>query len=391
MATRRGNGEGAIYQRHDHPNCPSIGEDKTRPDHRCRGRWVATINYGWKNKRRDRRVIYGKTKTEVQAKMKDALKAAPRERPSDMPTVSEWLAEWLREYKPLLKRQSRETYEKKIRTYLDPTVGHVRLDRLTTLQVEQIEARITMKCPDLTPKGRCPHTPSHGLAVSTASIAYVILQDALSDAVKAGKISVSPAVNADPPKVKKKKRDHLTTPLADLAIAHAARLGAIHEARALCAFEQGHRQGEALGLRWGFVDLENGSVTIIKTIEQDGEDGTPKSDAANRTTILTTHTWAALRKLHSQLVAAGASPEPTERIFTDSPDRDRDRWARLLKGAALPHVALHSARQSAAQRLEENGVPVRVAAEFLGHANVEETYKYQRGISLDSQRQQISQ
>ena len=43
--TRRGRGEGAIYQRHDHKTCPAA-VDGVRPEHRCRGRWVSVVDYG---------------------------------------------------------------------------------------------------------------------------------------------------------------------------------------------------------------------------------------------------------------------------------------------------------------------------------------------------------
>jgi len=384
--SRRGRGEGAVFQRHDHKNCPPL-IDGEREDHRCRGRWVATIDYGWKGGRRDRRPIYGATKTEVQGKLKQALREAPRDRPSDMPTVGEWLDEWLADYKPKLRPQTRVSHSSKIEQYMKPLVGATRLDRLTTLQVEQIEARMTMDCPEPSPLGKCPHKPHHDLSVSTARQAFVILADALGDAVKAEKISRNPADNADPPATYQKQRAHLTTPLADLVLQVAERKG--EAARWLCALEQGLRQGEALGLVWGLVDLDAGSVSVARTIEQTGAVGQPKSEASRRTIPLTTRTWAALRARHADLEAGGTPPAPTDRVFTTSPDADRTAWARLLVESGVPHVALHSARQSAARRLDEDEVPVRAAAQFLGHSNVDQTYKYQRGAGLEELRRAI--
>lgn len=390
MSTRRGKGEGAIYQRCDHKTCPALIEvtddegqvTRIRPRHRCRGRWVATIDYGYKGGRRDRRTLYGSTKTEVQDKLKAALKSAPRDRPSDMPTIGDWLDEWLAEYKPKLKPQTRTSHESKIRNYMKPLIGSTRLDRLTTLQVEQIEARVTMNCPTPKPDGKCPHKPHHGLAVSTARQTFIILNDALNDAVKAKKISENPAAFADAPGTFQNQDPHMVTPLADLVIKAAAK-EPVTEARVLMALEQGLRPGEALGLCWGLVDLEAGSLTVARTIEQNGAWGTPKSQAGNRTIPLTNRTWASLRRLRAELEASGHSPEPTDRIFSWTPDVDRDRWRRLLARTGVPHVSLKSARQSAARRLEENGVPERVAAQFLGHSNVNMTYRYQRGAPIE--------
>lgn len=380
--SRRGRGEGAIYQRHDHKTCPAA-IDGVRPDHRCRGRWVSVVDYGWKGGRRDRRTLYGTTKTEVQQKLKELLKAAPRDRPSDMPTVGEWLDEWLRDYKPMLKPQTRTSHGSKIKTYMKPLIGSVRLDRLTTLQVEQIEARITMPCPTPDQEGKCRHRPRHGLSVSTARQTFVILNDALNDAVKAKKISENPAALADAPATYQEQEPHLVTALADLVIAVAVKDGPLAEARALVALEQGLRPGEALGLCWGLVDLEQGTLSVARTLEQNGAWGTPKSRAGYRTIPLTTRTWAALRKVRVELDASGVEVDPTARIFPQSTDVDRDRWRKLLARAGVPHVKLKSARQSAARRLEEGGVPERVAAQFLGHSNVNMTYRYQRGAPID--------
>lgn len=380
--TRRGRGEGAVYQRHDHKTCPPA-IDGVRPDHRCRGRWVSVVDYGWKGGRRDRRTLYGATKTEVQQKLKELLKAAPRERPSDMPTVGEWLDEWLRDYKPKLKPQTRASHESKIKTYMKPLIGTTRLDRLTTLQVEQIEARITMDCPTPTPEGKCPHRPRHGLSVSTARQTFVILNDALNDAVKAKKISENPARLADAPSTFQEQEPHLVTALADLVIAVAEKEAPLFYARILVALEQGLRPGEALGLCWGLVDLDEGSLTVARTIEQTGQWGTPKSRAGYRTIPLTTRTWDALRRVRAELEANGQEIDPTARIFPQSHDVDRDRWRKLLDRTGVPYVKLKSARQSAARRLEENGVPERVGAQFLGHSNVNMTYRYQRGAPID--------
>lgn len=380
-----------LYQRHDHPSCPPSVDDG-RAKHRCRGRWVGVINYGrTKTKARDRRVVYGTTKAEAQRKLGELLADiidAPEQSGAHM-TVGAWLDEWLDTYKPLIKPQTRDGYESKIRAYLKPLIGNVRLDRLTVLQVEQIEPRLTVACPSPHTDDRCPHKPSHGLTTSTARQAFVILKDALGDAVKAGHLRRNPAEHADAPATDQNQRDHLTTPLADRVIAHAASLGTDRELRAYMALEMGLRPGEALGLTWGVIDLDNGSLTVARTIETSGAWGTPKSRAGKRTIPMTTRTWAAAKALHTRLTVAGTPPQPADRVFTDRLDLDRRRWKQLLHEAGVPDVTLYSARQSAARRLEEDGRQARAAAQFLGHSNVNMTYRYQRGADVETLRKAI--
>ncbi|MHB8273554.1 MAG: tyrosine-type recombinase/integrase [Dermatophilaceae bacterium] len=64
----RSNGEGSLYQRHDHVSCPKVGPDDERPEHRCRGRWVGavTLDSG------KRAVFYGATKADVKGSIKQA-------------------------------------------------------------------------------------------------------------------------------------------------------------------------------------------------------------------------------------------------------------------------------------------------------------------------------
>lgn len=67
MPKARSNGEGSLYQRHDHSTCPRVGPDGTRAEHRCRGRWEgALVDDG------QRSVFYGASKAEVRAAMTSA-------------------------------------------------------------------------------------------------------------------------------------------------------------------------------------------------------------------------------------------------------------------------------------------------------------------------------
>lgn len=381
----------SLYQRHDAKTCPPM-IDGERAKHRCRGRWVGVVNYAKQKKdKRDRQVVYGTTKAEAAKKLSELVAdiVDTGERSGQVMTVGAWLDEWITNHKPKLKQQTRDGYESKIRAYMKPLIGNVRLDRLTTLQIEGIESRLTLPCPEPTPDDRCPHKPSHGLSVSSARQVFVILKDALGDAVKAGHIRRNPAEHADAPTTEQNMREHLTTPLAKLVIDYARGLETDRELRALMALEMGLRPGEAMGLTWGVVDLENGSLTVARTIEMSGAWGTPKSFAGRRTIPLTAKTWDAARALSARITAAGTPPQPAERIFPDTLDHDRRRWKQLLQSAGVPVVTLYSARQSAARRLEEEGVQPRAAAQFLGHSNVNMTYRYQRGADIETLRTAI--
>jgi integrase len=393
-SARRGRGEGSIHQRHDHPTCPPL-IDGERARHRCRGTWVAVIDNGTVNGKRDRRNIYGKTKTEVQDKRADAVRRAKGVRPSSLPTVGAWLDEWVETYKTDVRDQSRETYRKKIDAYLIPLIGNTRLDRLTTLQIEQLETRLRMPCPDPTPAGKCPHKPSHGLSYATARLVYTILKDALNDAVKARKIVESPGDGASGPSKKRvagvtppKPELRLSTTVADAVLAVAETQG--DAARWYCALEMGLRQGEARALPWSLVDLERGLLSVQASLDEYDRLGPPKSDAGYRTIPILPGTLAALKRRRANILAAGGTIDPAARIFEVSANADRAAWSRLLKSAGVPHVKLHSARQTSAHRFRERDVPAIAAAEFFGWENIEMVYHYQRDAEVEELRKAIA-
>lgn len=394
MTKRRGRGEGSIHQRHDHPTCPALNRDGTRPGHRCRGTWVAVLNGSYVNGKRDRRNFYGKTRAEVQAKLDEAKKRTPTTKPSTIPTVEQWLTEWITQHKSDVRTQSHETYRKKIDAYLIPLLGPTRLDRLTALQIEALDTRLRMPCPEPTPDGKCPHTPSHGLSYSTARLVYTILKDALGDAVKARKILDNPGTNAKGPSKKRtagvaapRPERRLSTSVADIVLEVAQSQG--DAARWWCALEMGLRQGEALGLPWSLLDLEREEMSILRTLEPNGAYGLPKSAAGERTIPILPNTLAALKRRRAHILAAGGTLDPDGRVFGGSADADRQAWRRLLESAGVPHVKLHSARQTAARRFEERGVEARVAAQFFGWEDVKMVYHYQRNAEVEALRRSI--
>lgn len=398
---RRAKGEGSIYQRHDHESCPPV-IDGERPDHRCRGRWVATISYPNDNARRDRKVIYGKTKTEVILKRKEAEKKAPpkREREARAHTVESWMNEWLTEIAaPDLKPQTVKSHRSKIDTYIVPLIGMHRLDRLEAKHIRRMYARMQQDCPRPREDGSCRHSPSHGLSESTARQTHAILARALKIAKQEKLIAEAETDNVKAPGTKTKERDRLTVPQANLVLAACA--NDPHASRWYAALQMGLRQGEALGLPWGLVDFEANTIQIARTVESSGAYGTPKSEAGNRTILMFPEFRAHLMVHYAAYLAAhheaGTQPDPLDHVWAQANGKpighktDWNRWKALLIKAGVPDVSLHSARNTAASRLEELGWPERVAAAFGGWSDVKMVYRYQRGNELEAQRRAMGE
>src|SRR5258705_1371079 len=83
MATRRGSGEGLIRKRDD-------------------GRWEARVDLGWRNKKRVRKSVYGRTRAEVATKLREAQGRvdAALPLPNERRSVGDYLRWWAREALP---------------------------------------------------------------------------------------------------------------------------------------------------------------------------------------------------------------------------------------------------------------------------------------------------
>jgi hypothetical protein len=114
---KRGNGEGSIYYR----NADS--------------KWVGSVTLGSGK----RNVFYGKTRKEVQEKLKIVLHdqqqgtlvtSAPQ-------TVAQFLTDWLENtHRRRLRPRTYERYREAVYLHIIPSLGHVQLQKLTTPQVQ---------------------------------------------------------------------------------------------------------------------------------------------------------------------------------------------------------------------------------------------------------------
>jgi integrase len=367
---RRPKGEGSITQRHDHRSCPQL-IDGTRADHRCQGRWTATVDLGWAGKRRIRKTLYGATQKEVQIKLKTAM----RERDTGAlvatsPTVEKWLRYWLDVIcvERGLKVNTMKSHRSKVERYLIPHLGRHRVDKLQPEHVRALYAAMREK----------------GLAEATVRQTHAILRRALEVAVREGKASRNVAGIIDPPKVKRNLRHGLT-------VADARRVLKVSGLRWHVALYMGLRQSEALGLRWSDVNIDDGWLAVEQTLVRKPGVGlifdTPKSDASNRFVPIPPVVQAHFKLAWLEHTAAGGGID--ELVFRDErggPVDHRADWkawrntldlASVPPLAPVPQIALHAARNTTASLLEAAGIPVRMVAEILGQSTVAVTHGYQ--------------
>ena len=350
--SKRSNGEGNIRQR---PN----------------GSWEARISYVDEATGKRKRVsFYGRTKTEV----RDKLKAATDRIDSGAPpkdatvTVASWLAHWRATTLRASDRKdtTKELYAGLSRTHLEPDpFGSTRLDRLRPSSIEALVV-------DLQEKGRSD---------STIRSVYTVLRQALDVAVRDGLLASNPATKVKRPSVTVKEATFLDLPDVGKLL-EAAEDSRYSPALRLIA-STGLRAGEAVGLRWSDVDLDEGVLRVRNTVSRlKGrlELTEPKTARSRRSVPLSAAAVAMLRKHRASLaadrLAAGDQWRDEDLVFptefgTPVDPRNLRRVVEVAaRKAGLDGVGVHTLRHSAAVAWLEAGVHIRAVADLLGHSSI---------------------
>ena len=107
---RRGRGEGGITKRRD-------------------GRWMGQADLGWQDGKRRRKSLYGRTKSEVQAKLRETLHRKAHGMPPvpEQETVGTFLRRWLDVKKEGVRQRTWTRYEQIVRAHLLPNLDRIRL------------------------------------------------------------------------------------------------------------------------------------------------------------------------------------------------------------------------------------------------------------------------
>jgi integrase len=184
-----------------------------------------------------------------------------------------------------------------------------------------------------------------------------------------------------------------------LRVAEGERL----EALACLVLTLGLRRGEALGLRWTDVDLDEKTVTIGRSLARVPGRGliasTPKTASGARTVPLVGNTALVLREHRRHQVEerlrAGPAWHEAGWVFTTSVGTPLDPraalrwWHKVCEDAGLGRRRLHASRHTAATLLLDRGVPLEVVSAILGHASLAITADVYARVTLDAKRRAL--
>jgi integrase len=365
LAKKRGHGEGSISQRKD-------------------GRWMGQITLGINpaTKKAKRLTFYGKTRKEVQEKIREALNQKDKgmlSEPSKL-TLQEWLKTWLEDYKQReLKESTWESYKSLIEDYINPDLGMVKLSKLRTNDIQRFyNEKLT--------NGRKRNVKKDGeeiTGLSTRTVKYIhtVLSGALKQAVKEGLIPANPADATTQPRQVKKE----ITPLSAEQVRYF--LDNIKANWLYPVFVTdlgtGLRRGELLGLKWDVVNLKDGTATIRRSLIQVKgkvflqEDTKTKSSTA--TVKLPNTVVKELRKVKKQQaqykLILGKAYQDSDFVFTwpdgryIRPDYLYHQYKNLLKENGLPDTRFHDLRHTFCTMLLESGEELSTVSKLARHSS----------------------
>ena len=381
------------------------------------GQWHAWVVVGTKpNGRPDQRHVKRATREEVEERVDELLdqkKSGQVVKPGRPQTVQQWLETY---FDTVAARRIDPTtitgYRSKMRNYVYPQAGSVRLDRLTPEHVDRIYLDMQRR----------------GLADATIVQTHRILSRALEVAFRRGMIPRNVAkLLEDNPTAKKREMTAFTESEAKQVLAAAERRR--NSARWSVGLALGLRQGEALGLRWQHVDLNAGTMQVfwqlhrrpfehgcveggkptcgrrrggncpkkilrMRTgeIQLDGGLILKAPKGSGKATIPIPKELVAELRRHKEIqelekTMAEAAYAQHGLVFAEldgspiDPARDWAEWKDLLKAAGVRDVRVHDARHTAATLMLAQGVQIEVVQEVLRHSSIVVTRGYQHVAS----------
>jgi integrase len=361
--------------------------------------------HGWVTMGRD------ETGRPVRKHVRDRTRAAVTERVADLEnqrarsaglaaangrqTLGDWLEEWLVLIKRSRKPRTFTTYDSLIRAHCQ----HLRDRKLCDVTVRQIDDLLDHVATTVSP--------------TTAGNLHRTLRAAFSIAVRRGLITANPCRYATVPRVSHTEVQPFTVQEVHRLLAVA--VGERNAARWAVALALGLRQGEALALQWGDIDLGSGSLAVRRQLQRHSwehgcNDAEPqhtpakcprrhsgglrfddtKTGAGRRVLAIPPQMLPQLldhrRAQAAERLKAGSAWQDLDLVFPRpdgspaDPRNDHRAWKTLLARADIRDARLHDARHTAATLLLAQGVDGRVVMSLMGWSQAVLLTRYQHVI-----------
>jgi integrase len=293
--------------------------------------------------------------------------------------LAAYLNQWL-EYQRArgIRTRTLEVYRGYVSREIVPVIGGLEIAQLRPGHVRAVLAGMQRR----------------GLSAATIAQARGVLSSAMRQAMEDGLIPFNPVAPVKRPNIRRAE-PHWPTPV-QLAFLLEASRGTLWEVPILLAAVTGARRSEILGISWGDVDLEPGTIHIRRGVQRvplsEGTDSvvfTPlKTKRANRLVQIPSFALERVRRHRREQLERRAGVgtgwhdprdergEPVALVcergdgFFLYPDAFTHAFKHLARLAGMhPSTRLHDVRHGVATELGRQGVHGVIVSAFLGHAS----------------------
>lgn len=267
-----------------------------------------------------------------------------------------------------------EGYRSVLELHIRPTLGNVRIESLTALQIQDWLQGLRRD----------------GVGGRTMQLALSVLNRALTWAVKARLCRFNACDGVRRPRHARKLIEPFTQQ-ETAAIIEATR-GDRLEALYVLAFSTGARIGELFGLQWDDIDFARQTISIKRQAKDHRGQVVlqlPKTEAGIRTIAIAQQAVEALQRRKERAKAEGnRSPQvfcsPMGMLMRRTTFARRV-WKPLLEDLQIRHRGFHHMRHTAVTNLLTAGVGPNVVAGVIGHRTPETVLRlYSHFIPKDS-------
>jgi integrase len=374
---KRGHNEGTAFERKDRP-----------------GTWRAVFSYTDPRTGKIMRKSFDRpTRKEAMAAGKEWQRQVEENGllpNADKITLAEWIDCWLKEYvQPVTRIKTYNKCKSSLTLYVKPVLGNINLIKVQSPDIQRVFNQVQKQ------GGK----NNQGISAMTVRITRGHLIACLNQAVKIGLILKNICKETVPPKAVKSEVKPLTEKQAKSLIEASKSYGETAFMAILLALETGMRNGEVFGLKWDCVDLNNGVLTIKRSLAtgkgqllQD-----TKTSSSRRTVRISAGVIKELRLYRKwqewQRHLIGDKWQENDFVFTDAFGKAvctygfaKKYFKPALEKAGISHkTRFHDLRHTNATLLMAKGVHAKTIQERLGHSDISTTLNTYSHVTSDMQ------
>jgi len=277
-------------------------------------------------------------------------------------TVGEFMIGWVENKYSDDQSNTQRFYRNAIKNHIIPALGNIKASSLTTKSIESLLRDMAAR----------------QLGAGTIRGVKASLSAAFNDAVRLGDLTRNPVKNVKMPDIQAKPTKPLPRNDWERIYLEAVKDPHMH-ARIEVAGMLGLRPGEALGLKWKDLNLQESSLNVVRQVQRIKGKGlvikAVKQKKERTLAISDTTIQILLTHKRYQALQKAAWTEDLDLLFPNSLGKpkdekaDRNAFKRLLKNAGAPNYELYQLRKTCFTAMASQ-TDLKTLMEFTGHTQV---------------------